>query len=100
MKSEKNDSLGGKLIFTDEQKRRKWEEVDPNIKSFVFKLIYDTARRIEDDLANELIYDIMRDIIILIDHDIPINVLCEIIDDIIKRLEKLFNKLSPTKQYE
>ena len=54
MKSEKNDSLGGKLIFTDEQKRRKWEEVDPNIKSFVFKQIYDIVRRIEDDLANEL----------------------------------------------
>jgi hypothetical protein len=61
----------GKIIFTNFEKEKEWDEMDPNVKAFVMKNLYESAKKMESEIAIEM--------------------LCHVINDLIKRIEVLEN---------
>jgi hypothetical protein len=61
-----------KLIFTNAEKQREWEDMDATVKAFVMRNISQTASKMQDSLSIEM--------------------LCHVINDLIKRIESLENK--------
>lgn len=59
----------GHMVFMDERKKKEWEELPDNEKSFVMKHLSETCSRMEAKRA--------------------IDMLCHVINDLISRIQKL-----------
>jgi len=66
------------IVFLDEEKRKEWEEMDPEVKKTIMSMLHGATKKLTTDLSIEL--------------------LCNVIIDMNERIEKLENKKMTKKQ--
>lgn len=63
------EKYSASLVFLDEEKRKEWERLDPSIKNNIFAMLHTASKKMEIGLCIEM--------------------LCNVIIDMDKRLKKL-----------
>jgi len=55
------------LIFTDESKRKEWEELDPAVKNYVLYNLQQSCSKMENELSIQLLANVLQDLILRIE---------------------------------